>query len=96
MDATSRTRRESVITILGRPCPLLPHTNDRYWQLEPVLQGISPMHSVSESSNTDPWVHLRAILSEADCAFIQLSDPVSLTATFEKKARSGFPSAVPS
>ena len=29
------------------------------------------------------------------CALIQLSDPVSLTATSEKKIRNGFPSAVP-
>src|ERR1043166_5907742 len=29
------------------------------------------------------------------CAFIQVSDPVSLTDTSEKKTRSGLPSAVP-
>lgn len=29
------------------------------------------------------------------CAFTQLSDPVNLTDTSEKKSRSGFPSAVP-
>jgi hypothetical protein len=42
-----------------------------------------------------PEAHLRAILSEADCAFTHLSDPTTLTATSEKETRKGFPSAVP-
>jgi hypothetical protein len=29
------------------------------------------------------------------CAFIQLSEPVNLTATSDKKTRTGWPSAVP-
>ena len=36
-----------------------------------------------------------APLSVVYCAFIQVSDPASLTATFVKKIRAGLPSAVP-
>jgi len=67
----------------------------RVWRLRVSKRGISPVHSVSESSDTDPEAHLRAILSEADCAFTHLSDPTTLTATSEKETRKGFPSAVP-
>jgi len=38
---------------------------------------------------------LLALLPFSYCASTQLSDPFSLTATFEKKIRSGWPSAVP-
>lgn len=37
----------------------------------------------------------RTILSDVHCAFIQFSDPVTLTDTSEKVSRRGFPSAVP-
>jgi hypothetical protein len=39
------------------------------------------------------WTAEQAILFY--CAFIQLSDPVTLTVTSEKKTRSGLPSPVP-
>jgi hypothetical protein len=39
--------------------------------------------------------YLRQRLCGFYCAFTQLSDPVTLTATSEKKIRSGAPSAVP-
>ena len=60
----------------------------RVWRLRASKRGISPVLSVSESSDTDPEAHLRAILSgadcsEADCAFTHSSDPTTLTATSE-------------
>jgi hypothetical protein len=47
-------------------------------------QGIRPVASVIESSETDfPCDYSLAIFSEADCAFTHLSDPTTFTATFE-------------
>jgi hypothetical protein len=61
----------------------------------PLRSPSLTIHPTAVSRKRLKAVNTRTSPSSFYCAFVQVSDPVSLTDTPEKKIRSGLPSAVP-